>query len=89
LFNASRTATRSPSRRSFVVDSSMSGVAVVLVRGDPCLSSCGVMDSDPYIVLKGVNPVAQDSVVLSAQMTSGGFSAHLPFCRLKVSSLWR
>ena len=69
--------TRSPSRRSFVVDSSMSGVAVVLVRGDLFLRSCGVMDSDPYINLNGMNPVARYSVVLSAQMTSSSGSAHL------------
>jgi hypothetical protein len=61
----------------------MSSIAMVLVRGDPCLSSCRVMASDPYISLKGVNPVAQDSVVLSAQMTSGSCSAHMPFLSSK------
>jgi hypothetical protein len=71
--------TRSPSRRSFVVDSLISGVPVVLVRGDPCLSSCEVMALDQYINLKGVNPVARDSIVLSAQMTSCSCSTHLPF----------
>jgi hypothetical protein len=54
-------------------------VAVALVRGDLCFSSCRVMASYPYINLKGVNLVALDSVVLSAQMTSGSCSAHLPF----------
>jgi hypothetical protein len=79
LFNVSRVKTRSPSRKSLAVDSSISGVAMAYVRGDPCFSSCGVMASDPYIKLKGVNLMALDSVVLSAQMTSGSCSAHLPF----------
>jgi hypothetical protein len=79
LFNVSRAVTRSPSRRSLVVDLSISGVAMAFVHGDPCFISCGVMASDPYINRKGVNPVALDSVVLSAQMTSGSCSAHLPF----------
>jgi hypothetical protein len=89
LFNASRASTWSPSRRSFVVSSSMSGMALEFVRGELCLSSCGVMAYDPYISLNGVNLVARDSVVLSAQMTSGNCSAHLPFCLPKVSSILR
>jgi hypothetical protein len=61
----------------------MSGMVVVLVWGDLCLSSCGGMASDPYISLKGVNPVPRDSIVLSAQMTSGSCLAHLPFLSSK------
>jgi hypothetical protein len=61
-------------------------VAVGLVRGDPCFSSCGVIASDPYIKWKGVNSVALDSVVLNAHMTLGSWSAHLPF--LSSSSLF-
>jgi hypothetical protein len=38
--------TRSPSMRSLEVGSSTSGTAKALVRGDPCLISCGVMASD-------------------------------------------
>jgi hypothetical protein len=49
---------RSPSMRSLNVGSSTSGTADVLVRGDPCFISCGVMTSDPYNRRKGVNPVA-------------------------------
>ena len=79
LFNVSRAVTRSPSRRSLVVDLSISGVAVAFVHGDPCFSSCGVMYSDLYIKRKGVNPVALYSVVVSSQMTSGSCSSHLPF----------
>jgi hypothetical protein len=79
LFNVSRVKTRSPSRRSLVVDLSISGVAVAFVHGDPCFSSCGVMYSDLYIKRKGVNPVALYSVVVSSQMTSGSCSSHLPF----------
>jgi hypothetical protein len=52
--------------RSLEVDSSMSGTADALVRGDPCFISCGVMASDPYSRQKGVNPVARHSVVFSA-----------------------
>jgi hypothetical protein len=65
--------------RSLEVGSSMSGTAEALVRGDPCLISCGVMASDPYSRRKGVNPVARHSVVFSAQTASGSRSAHLPF----------
>jgi hypothetical protein len=79
LFSASRARTRSPLIRSLEVDSSTSGVVVELARGDPCFSSCGVIASDPYIKRKGVNPVALDSVVFSAHMTSGSWSTHLPF----------
>jgi hypothetical protein len=79
LFNVSREKTRSPLRRSLVVDSSTSGVVGAFVRGDPCFSSCGFMASDPYIKRKGVNLVALDSVVFSAQMTSRSWSTHLPF----------
>jgi hypothetical protein len=79
LFNVSRARTRSPSRRPLVVESSTSCVAVAFVRGDPCFSSCGVIAWDPYIKRKGVNPVALDSVVFCAQMTSRSWSAHLPF----------
>jgi hypothetical protein len=57
----------------------MSGMADSLVRGDPCFNSCGVIASDPYIRRKGVNPVAWHSIVFSAHMTSGNWSAHLPF----------
>jgi hypothetical protein len=49
------------------------------VRGDLCFNSCGVIASDAYIRRKGVNPVARHSVVFSAHMTSGNWSAHLPF----------
>jgi hypothetical protein len=55
-------------------------------RGDPCYSSCDIIASDPYIKQKGVNPVALDSIVFSAHMTSGSWSAHLPF--LSSSSLF-
>jgi hypothetical protein len=79
LFNASRARTRSPSRRSLVVDSSTSGVVMALARGDPCFSSCEVIALDPYIKQKGVNPVALDSAMFSAHMTSGSWSTHLPF----------
>jgi hypothetical protein len=48
-------------------------------REDPCFSSCGVIASDPYIKRKGVNLVALDSVVFNSHMTSGSWSAHLPF----------
>jgi hypothetical protein len=65
--------------RSLDVGSSMSGMADALVRGDPCFISCGVMTSDPYSSQKGVNLVVRHSVVLSAQTTSGSWSAHLPF----------
>jgi hypothetical protein len=34
-----------------------------------------------------MNLVALDSIVFSAQMTLGSWSAHLPFFRLEVSSL--
>jgi hypothetical protein len=44
--------------RSLEVGSSTSGTTEALVRGDPCLISCGVMASDPYSRRKGVNPVA-------------------------------
>jgi hypothetical protein len=86
LFSASRARTWSPSIRSLEVDSSTSGVVVDLAHGDPCFSSCGVIVSDPYITRKGVNPVALDSVVFSAHMTSGSWSAHFPF--LSSSSLF-
>jgi hypothetical protein len=75
--------TRSPLRRSFDVSSSMSRMALEFVRGEPCLSPCGVIASDPYISLNGVNPVARDSVVLSGQIASGNCSAHLPFLSSK------
>jgi hypothetical protein len=83
LFIVLRARTRSPSRRSLVVESATSGVAVAFVRGDPCFSSCGVIASDLYIKQKGVNPVALDYVVFSAQMTLGSWSAHLPFLSLR------
>jgi hypothetical protein len=86
LFSASRARTQSPSIRSLEVDSSTSGLVVELARGDPCFNSCGVIASDPYIKRKGVNPVALNSVVFSAHMTSGSWSAHLPF--LSSSSLF-
>jgi hypothetical protein len=41
------------------------------------------MASDPYISLKGVNPVDRNSVVLSAQMASSSCSANLPFLSSK------
>jgi hypothetical protein len=87
LFSASRARTWSLLVRSLEFDSSTSGVAVKLARGDPCFSSCSVIASDPYIKRKGVNPVALDSVVFSAHMTSGSWSAHLPF--FSSSSLWQ
>jgi hypothetical protein len=49
------------------------------VHGDSCFNSCGVIALDPYIRQKGVNPVALESVVFNAHMTSGSWSAHLPF----------
>jgi hypothetical protein len=70
LLSASRALAWSPSRRSFVVDSSVSGVALGFVRGEPCLSLCGIIPYVLYIRLNGVNPAARDSVMLSA---------HLPF----------
>jgi hypothetical protein len=45
-------------------------VVVGLARGDPCFSSCGIIASDPYIRRKGVNQVALDYVVFSANTTS-------------------
>jgi hypothetical protein len=65
--------------RSLDVGSSTSGTVDVLVRGDPCFISCGVMASDPYNRRTSVNPVAQHSVVFRAHTTSGSWSAHLPF----------
>jgi hypothetical protein len=65
--------------RSLEVDSSTSGTTDALVRGDPYFISYGVMASDPYSRRKGVNHVARHSVVFSAQITSGSWSAHLPF----------
>jgi hypothetical protein len=67
--------------RSLEVGSSTSGTANWFVQGDPCFNSCSVIASDPYIRRKGVNPVARHSVVSSAHMTSGNWSAHLPFFR--------
>jgi hypothetical protein len=55
------------------------GTADVLVWGDPCFISCGVMASDPYSRRKGVNSVGHHSVVFRAQTTSGSWSAHLRF----------
>jgi hypothetical protein len=78
--------TRSPSIRSLEVGSSTLGVAVGLVHGDPCFSSCGVIVSDPYIKQKGVNLVALDAVVFNAHMTSGSWSAHFPFFHQVASS---
>jgi hypothetical protein len=49
------------------------------VHGDPCFNSGGVIASDPYIRHKGVNLVARHYVVFNAHMTSGSWSAHLPF----------
>jgi hypothetical protein len=86
LFSASKARTRSLSIRPLEVGSSTSGVVVGLVRGDSCFSSCDIIASDPYIKRKGVNPVALDSVVFSAHMTSGSWSTHLPF--LSSSSLF-
>jgi hypothetical protein len=65
--------------RSLEVGSSTSGTADWFVRGGPCFNSCGVIALDPYIRRKGVNPIARQSVVFSAHMTSGNWSAHLPF----------
>jgi hypothetical protein len=59
---------------------------VELARGDLRFSSYGVIASDPYIKRRGVNPVALDSVVFNAHMTSGSWSVHLPF--LSSSSLF-
>jgi hypothetical protein len=86
LFSASRARTRSPLIRSLEVDSSTSGVDVELARGDPCFSSCSVIALDTHNKRKGVNPVALDFVVFNAHMTSGSWSAHLPF--LSSSSLF-
>jgi hypothetical protein len=72
--------------RSLEVSSSKSGVVVGLVHGDLCFSPCGVIASDPYIKRKGVKSVALDSVVFNDHMTSGSWSAHLPF--LSSSSLF-
>jgi hypothetical protein len=66
LLRAYRARTRSPSMRSLDVSSSTSRTADVLVRGDPCFISCGVMAFDPYNRRKGVNPVARHSVVFRA-----------------------
>jgi hypothetical protein len=65
--------------RSLEVGSSTSGTADVLVLGDPCFISCGVMASDSYNRRKGVNLVARHSVEFRAHTTSGSWSAHLPF----------
>jgi hypothetical protein len=70
---------RSPSMRSLEVGSSTLGTADVLVLGDPCFISCGVMASDPYNRRKGVNPIARHSVMFRAHTTSDNWSAHLPF----------
>jgi hypothetical protein len=70
--------------RSLDVGSLTSGIADVFVQGDPCFISCGVMASDPCNRRKGVNPVAQHSVVFRAQTTSGSWSAHLPFLSLRI-----
>jgi hypothetical protein len=86
LLRACRAKTRSPSMRSLEVSSSTSGMAEVLVRGDPCLISCGVMAFDSYSRRKGVNPVARHSVVFSAQTASGSRLAHLTF--LSSSSIF-
>jgi hypothetical protein len=72
--------------RSLDVGSSTSGTVDVLVRGDPYFISCGVMASDPYNRRKGVNPVAQHSVMFRAQTTLGSWSAHLPFLSLARST---
>lgn len=79
LLNASIASTGSPSRRSFVVSSSMFGGALGSDRDEPYLSSCGVIASTPYISLNGANPIVRDSVVFSANNTSGNYSAHLSF----------
>jgi hypothetical protein len=65
--------------RSLDVGSSTSGTTDVLVRGDPCFISCGVVASDPYNRRNGANPVARHSVVFRAHTTLGRWSAHLPF----------
>jgi hypothetical protein len=67
------------SRRSFAITSSTSGMVSGSDLSETCLSSCGVMDSAPYISLNGVKPVALDSVVFSPQRTLGRWSTHLPF----------
>jgi hypothetical protein len=59
---------------------------VELARGDLRFSSYGVIASDPYIKRRGVNPVALDSVVFNAHMTSESWSAYLAF--LSSSSLF-
>jgi hypothetical protein len=61
-------------------------VALGLDRGEPYLSSYGVIALAPYLSLNGVKPFVQDSVVFSAHNTSGNCSAHLPF--LSLSSLF-
>lgn len=86
LLNASIASTGSPSRRSFVVSSSMFGGALGSDRDEPYLSSCGVIASTPYISLNGANPIVRDSVVFSSNNTSGNYSAHLSF--LSSSSLY-
>jgi hypothetical protein len=57
----------------------MSTVALGSDRGEPYLSSYGVVTSAPYISLKGVNPVTWDSVVFKGHSTLGNCSSHLPF----------
>jgi hypothetical protein len=74
-----RAKTRSLLMRSFEVGSSTLGTAELLVCGDPCFISYGVMASDPYSRRKGVNLVARHSVVFNAQTASGSRSTHLPF----------
>lgn len=64
----------------------MSGVVLKLVRGEPCLSSCGVIALALYINLNGMNLVGRDSVVFSAHTALGSYFAHLPF--LSSSSLF-
>jgi hypothetical protein len=70
--------------RSLDVGSLTSGTADVLVQGDPCFISCGVMASDPYNRRKGVNPIARHSIVFRAHTTLGSWSAHLPFLSSRI-----
>jgi hypothetical protein len=53
----------------FVVNSSTSGIVMGSNRGEPCMSTCGVMALALYINLNGVKPVAQYLVVFNHQST--------------------
>lgn len=87
LLNVSRAWTRSPSRRSLVVISSMFGITSGSdeVSHVPMSELLWVITLAPYMSLKGVNPIAHDSVAFKPYSSLGRWSARLPF--LSLSSL--